>query len=99
MYVTFVPEGSSEWKAGLRPGDRIQALDSMPQRNWRALNESLVRGAEKMRKLEWTRLGQPLSGGLPAPQGAVGGRPRPAGRELRLSHEALGTEGTGSNRA
>jgi hypothetical protein len=27
MYVAFVPQASSEWRAGLRPGDRITTLD------------------------------------------------------------------------
>jgi regulator of sigma E protease len=46
MYVAFVPEGSSEYQAGLRAGDRIVAIDGTPQRGWSALKEELKRGRE-----------------------------------------------------
>jgi regulator of sigma E protease len=62
MYVAFVPEGSAEWKAMLRPGDRITALDGTPQRLWRTMEEELVAGADKPHDLEWTRDGQPMRG-------------------------------------
>ena len=63
MYVSFVPEGSSEWKAGLRAGDRITHLDGAPQRHWRSMEEDLVRGANRgMRELKWTRGGEPMAG-------------------------------------
>jgi regulator of sigma E protease len=62
MYVAFVPEGSAEWKALLRPGDRITALDGIPQRLWRTMEEELVAGADKAHDLEWTRDGQPMRG-------------------------------------
>jgi regulator of sigma E protease len=45
MYVAFVPEASSEWRAGLRPGDRITALDGVAQTMWRqsrGLDENLA---------------------------------------------------------
>jgi regulator of sigma E protease len=58
MYVAFVPEGSSEWKAGLRMGDRIVSLDGVPQANWKTMEDDLVRGASKMHELKWTRLGE-----------------------------------------
>ncbi len=63
MYASFVPEGSSEWKAGLRAGDRITHLDGAPQRHWRSMEEDLVRGANRgMRELRWTRGGEPMAG-------------------------------------
>jgi len=62
MYVAFVPVGSSEWKAGLRVGDRITQLDGSPQRYWPSMEEELVRGANRMHDLEWTRAGQPMAG-------------------------------------
>jgi regulator of sigma E protease len=62
MYVAFVPEASSEWKAGLRPGDRVTHLDGVPQRLWLAMKEDLKRGASQMRELRWTRDGEPKRG-------------------------------------
>ena len=51
MYVAFVPEASSEWRAGLRPGDRITTLDGAPQRLWRTMEDELVAGADKRHEL------------------------------------------------
>ena len=62
MYVAFVPQGSSEWRAGLRPGDRITTLDGVPQRLWRAMEGELVAGADKMHELQWTRDDVPMRG-------------------------------------
>jgi regulator of sigma E protease len=62
LYASFVPEGSSEWKAGLRAGDRLVALDGHPVRSWDELNEELVAGAAKMHDLAWTRAGDPMAG-------------------------------------
>ena len=62
MYVAFVPEASSEWRAGLRPGDRITTLDGAPQKLWRTMEDSLVAGADRMRELQWTRDGAPMRG-------------------------------------
>jgi regulator of sigma E protease len=62
MYVAFVPEASSEWRAELRPGDRITMLDGRPQRLWRSMEDELVAGADKMHELQWTRDGTPKRG-------------------------------------
>jgi regulator of sigma E protease len=62
MYVAFVPEGSSEWQAGLREGDRITGLDGVPQRRWQTMEEALVRGASRGHELAWTRAGDPAAG-------------------------------------
>ena len=62
MYVAFVPEGSAEWQAGLRPGDRITALDGAPQRLWRTMEDELVAGADRQHELQWTRDGLPKGG-------------------------------------
>jgi regulator of sigma E protease len=62
MYVAFVPEASSEWRAGLRPGDRITSLDGVPQRLWRTMEEELKADADKMHELAWTRDGAPMRG-------------------------------------
>jgi regulator of sigma E protease len=62
MYVAFVPQASSEWRAGLRPGDRITLLDGVPQRLWRTMEEELVAGADRMHELQWTRDGAAMRG-------------------------------------
>jgi regulator of sigma E protease len=62
MYAAFVPEASSEWRAGLRPGDRVTMLDGAPQRLWRTMEDGLVAGADKMRELQWIREGIPMRG-------------------------------------
>ncbi len=62
MYVAFVPEASSEWRAGLRPGDRITSLDGSPQRLWRTMEDELVAGADRRHELTWTRDGMPMRG-------------------------------------
>jgi len=62
MYAAFVPEASSEWRAGLRPGDRVTTLDGAPQRLWRTMEDGLVAGADKMRELQWARDGVPMRG-------------------------------------
>ncbi|HEY8091166.1 MAG TPA: RIP metalloprotease RseP, partial [Polyangiaceae bacterium] len=64
MYVAFVPEASSEWQAGLRPGDRITKLDGTPQRLWRTMEDELRAGAARRRELQWTRDGAPMRGFL-----------------------------------
>ncbi len=62
MYPVFVPEGSSEWKAGLRGGDRIVQLDGLPESQWRTMQTHLVGDASRAHKLEWTRDGVPMAG-------------------------------------
>ena len=62
LYAAFVPEGSSEWKAGLRAGDRIMALDGVQQRLWQTMEDDLVLGANKRRTLAWTRAGEAMQG-------------------------------------
>jgi regulator of sigma E protease len=61
-YVAFSPENSSEWKAGLRAGDRITALDGAPLRFWQTMEEQLAVGADKTHALSWTRAGAPMEG-------------------------------------
>ncbi len=74
MYVAFVPEGSSEWRAGLRGGDRILELDGVPQRMWKVDRRSghvlddtsmvgqLLRAPNRVHELVWSRDGQRMSG-------------------------------------
>jgi regulator of sigma E protease len=58
MYASFVPEGSSEWQAGLRAGDRITSLDGVSQRLWLSMKDALRDGASRMHTLTWTRDGE-----------------------------------------
>ncbi|HXX65998.1 MAG TPA: RIP metalloprotease RseP, partial [Polyangiaceae bacterium] len=62
MYVAFVPQASSEWRAGLRAGDRITTLDGAPQQLWRTMEDELVAGADRMRELQWLRDGVLMRG-------------------------------------
>ncbi len=74
MYAAFVPEGSSEWRAGLRAGDRVTTLDGVTQRMWKvdrrggqALDDTtmvgqLLREPNRMHELVWTRGGERMSG-------------------------------------
>jgi regulator of sigma E protease len=62
MYVAFVPEASSEWRAGLRVGDRITSLDGAPERRWNTMEDLLVAQADKPHELKWTRDGVPMGG-------------------------------------
>lgn len=74
MYVAFVPEGSSEWRAGLRAGDRITHLDGVAARMWKVdrrgghvlddttLVGMLFREPNRTRELVWTRDGERMSG-------------------------------------
>jgi regulator of sigma E protease len=62
MFAVFVPEGSSEWKAGLRAGDRVVALDGARQTSWQTMQAELRRNPTRTHKLEWTRDGEPMAG-------------------------------------
>ncbi len=62
MYVAFVPEGSSEWRAGLRVGDRILTLNGTPQRLWQSFEVQIKANASSRLELVWTRNGQPMAG-------------------------------------
>jgi regulator of sigma E protease len=71
MYAAFVPIGTGEWKAGLRPGDRITGLDGVTESNWQVLQADLLHGPTAMHTLQWTREGTAMAGsirfGLAAP--------------------------------
>jgi regulator of sigma E protease len=62
MYVAFVPEGSSEWLAGLRAGDRVVSLDGVPQRLFAGMKQRLIADAARPHELVWTREGERKSG-------------------------------------
>ncbi|MGZ3422318.1 MAG: site-2 protease family protein [Polyangiales bacterium] len=64
LYAASVTEGSSEWRAGLRPGDRLRTLDSVPVKSWQALVEDLVAGADRTREVGYSREGKLMTGVL-----------------------------------
>ena len=62
LYVAHVPEGSAEWKADLRPGDRIVELDQVEVTAWTTLVERLMAAPDRPHTLSWMRAGQRKSG-------------------------------------
>ena len=62
LYVAYVPEGSAEWKADLRPGDRIVEVDQREVTAWSTLIERLMAAPDRPHTLRWMRAGQRKSG-------------------------------------
>jgi regulator of sigma E protease len=62
LYVAFVPQGASEWRAGLRPGDRITELDGTKVLSWASLEADLVKGAQSPHEVSWLRDGEQVRG-------------------------------------
>ena len=62
LYVAHVPEGSAEWKAELRPGDRILEVDQVEVTAWSMLVERLMATPDRAHTLTWLRAGQRKSG-------------------------------------
>lgn len=62
LYIADVPEGSAEWEAGLRPGDRIVELDGVEVPAWSTFEERLFEDASRPHELTWNRDGQRMSG-------------------------------------
>ncbi len=62
LYVAYVPEGSAEWQADLRPGDRIVELDHVEVPAWSTLKERLMAAPDRPHTLGWLRAGQRKSG-------------------------------------
>lgn len=62
MYVADVPEGSAEWKAELRPGNRIIEVDQVEVTAWSMMVERLMAKPEKPHVLTWLHGGQRKSG-------------------------------------
>jgi regulator of sigma E protease len=62
MYASFVPEGSSEWQAGLRAGDRIVSIDGKEERLWQSMADDLGDGASAARTIAFSRNGEPMRG-------------------------------------
>lgn len=64
LYAASVPEGSSEWRAGLRPGDRMRTLDAAPVQSWQTMVEDLIAGADRTREVGYSREGKLMTGVL-----------------------------------
>jgi regulator of sigma E protease len=62
MYVANVPAGSAEWKAELRPGDRIIEVDQIEVTAWSMMIERLMTDPDRPHVLTWMRAGQRKSG-------------------------------------
>lgn len=62
LYVSDVPEGSAEWKADLRPGDRMVEVDQVQVPSWSVFLEKLFAAPDKPHTLTWLRAGQRKSG-------------------------------------
>ncbi|NUQ79504.1 MAG: RIP metalloprotease RseP, partial [Polyangiaceae bacterium] len=62
LYVAYVPEGSAEWNADLRPGDRIDELDHVEVPAWSVFLERLFAEPDRPHVITWLRSGQRKSG-------------------------------------
>lgn len=62
LYVADVPEGSAEWKADLRPGDRMVEVDQVQVPSWSVFLEKLFAAPDRPHTLTWIRAGQRKSG-------------------------------------
>lgn len=62
LYVAQVPEGSAEWKAELRPGDRIIEVDAVEMTAWSTVVERLMAARDRPHTLTWLHAGQRKSG-------------------------------------
>ena len=62
LYVCHVPEGSAEWRAGIRPGDRITEVDHVEMTAWSMVVERLMASPAAPHMLAWTSVGQRKTG-------------------------------------
>lgn len=62
LYVADVPVGSPEWKADLRPGDRIVEVDHVEVPAWSAFLEQLYAAPDRPHVIGWVRGGHKKSG-------------------------------------
>jgi regulator of sigma E protease len=64
LYVAHVPEGSAEWQAEIRPGDRVVEVDQIEVPAWSVLVERLMAAPGAPHTLSWMRGGQRKSGSV-----------------------------------
>ncbi|MBI4701755.1 MAG: RIP metalloprotease RseP [Deltaproteobacteria bacterium] len=62
LYVADVEPDSAEYLAGLRPGDRVTAVDGAEVASWSMLSERLFAAPERPHTISWTRDGERHSG-------------------------------------
>lgn len=62
LYVADVPEGSAEWNADLRPGDRIIEVNQVEVPAWSTFIERLFAAPDRPHVITWLRAGQRKSG-------------------------------------
>ena len=62
LYAADVPEGSAEWNADLRPGDRLIEVDGVEVTAWTTFAERLFAAPDRPHVLTWLRGGQRKSG-------------------------------------
>jgi len=62
LYAAHVPQGSAEWQAELRPGDRVVEVDQVEVPTWSVLVERLMAAPERPHTLSWLHDGQRKSG-------------------------------------
>lgn len=62
LYVADVPEGSAEYNADLRPGDRITNVDNIEVTAWSMFRERLFASPDRPHVITWLRAGQRKSG-------------------------------------
>ncbi len=61
-FVAAVVEGSSEWQAGLRVGDRIERVDGVEVLDAEGIEDALARAPEREHTMQFTHLGAPREG-------------------------------------
>jgi regulator of sigma E protease len=62
LYVSDVPNGSAEWRADLRPGDRILEVDHVEVTAWSMFLERLLAAPDQAHEITWLRAGARKSG-------------------------------------
>jgi regulator of sigma E protease len=62
LYVADVVEGSAEWSAGLRPGDRIMSVDNVEVTAWSMFEDKLRSAPDQPHSVVWDRQGQHKTG-------------------------------------
>lgn len=62
LYIFDVTEGSAEWNADMRPGDRIVDVDQAEVTAWATFQEKLLATPDKPHVITWVRNGQKKSG-------------------------------------
>lgn len=62
LYLADVPEGSSEWKAGMRRGDRLVSIDGEEVFAWSVFHERVFAAPDNPHVVVWSRQGIRQSG-------------------------------------